>query len=218
GFGREGFQPGQACPELRCRSFEHSATSESEQRIPDESDLGFRQMVCNVPQRVSAYIDDARAPAPQRDPIAIGNGSVDARDPRSVRFRRHDRTACGGLDRLIPACVIGMPMRVPDLGDPPAFRSGFAQIGVGVGRIDAGGLTARWIVQQETVVVGEARELVDLQAQLFLPRGWRGTLGGISIQSCRLCSNTDRDGTGKNGSASVPTVTPRIPGYLLARV
>ena len=66
-------------------------------------------------------------------------------------------------DPGVTAGVVGVPVGVPDGGNAPALGVGLAQVGLGVGRIDAHGFAALRVVQQEAVVVAEAGELVDLE-------------------------------------------------------
>jgi hypothetical protein len=49
------------------------------------------------------------------------------------------------------------------MGDLPAFVRRLAQIGIGIGGVDASGFAALGIVEQEAVVVVETGELVDFE-------------------------------------------------------
>jgi hypothetical protein len=59
-------------------------------------------------------------------------------------------------------------VRVPDLGDRQALGRSLAQVGFGIGRIDAGGLAASRIVDEIAVVVVEAGELVNFEHGILL--------------------------------------------------
>jgi hypothetical protein len=75
---------------------------------------------------------------------------------------RGDGAVGGGLDRLVAARVVGVPVGVPDLRDAPALARGLCEIFFGIGRVDAHRLAAGGIVQQIAVIVRKAGELVDL--------------------------------------------------------
>ena len=124
----------------------------------------------------------------QHHHIAAGNRPVE-REVFGHFCRAVDGAAGGGLDRRIAARMVGMPVGVPHLRDPPPLGRRSSQIGIGIGRIDAGGLAAGGIVQQVAVVVGQAGKLVDFKwNQLSLPRGWWAMSPVRSIQSALPCS------------------------------
>ena len=83
------------------------------------------------------------------DPLDLGRG-----DYRAARRR---------LDRGISAGVVGVPVGVPDMGDLPALVPRFAQIGLGIGRIDARRRPADRVMQQIAIIVRQARELVNFE-------------------------------------------------------
>ena len=112
---------------------------------------------------MAADIDDVRFPASKSNDVAVFHRHIYAVDPVSFGGRGDDPAAGRRLDRCVAACVIGMPVGVPDLGDLPALLRGLAQIGLGIGGIDAGGLLAFGIVQKVAVIVGQARELVNFE-------------------------------------------------------
>jgi hypothetical protein len=58
------------------------------------------------------------------------------RNPVGLGRRSGDAAAGDGLDRLIAASVIGVPVRVPDLRDRPAALVRREQHGIGFGRVD----------------------------------------------------------------------------------
>jgi hypothetical protein len=81
-----------------------------------------------------------------------------------VDFLRRDHLrACRLDDGLVSACVVGVPVGVPDVADPPALGFGLPEVFRAIGRVDRSGLAAVGIVQQEAVIVVEAGELVDLE-------------------------------------------------------
>ena len=61
-------------------------------------------------------------------------------------------------------------MGVPDLGDLPALVRCFVKVGIGVRCIDADGFIGFRIVDQETVVVVKAAELMDFKHCRLLDR------------------------------------------------
>ena len=106
-------------------------------------------------------LDDRGLALADRHRIAVLHHAVDGRD--ALDFCRRDDGAAGRrLDRRVAAGVIGVPVCVPNLGNLPALRGGFAHIRLAIGRIDADRLLAHRIVDEEAVVVGQAGELMDL--------------------------------------------------------
>jgi len=120
-------------------------------------------MIGNVAIGVPANIDHLRGEAAERNRVAVGNRAVDPGDLVGLGGGCGDRAISGRLDRFIAAGMIGVPMGVPYLGDGPAFGRRLAQIDLGIGRVDAGGLAAGGIVEQIAIIVIEAGELVNLQ-------------------------------------------------------
>src|SRR5262245_31636663 len=120
-------------------------------------------MIGDVPLRVAPNIDDDRFALAQTDPVAFHNRAI-GRVAEAPNFPRAADHAAGLLFELqIAACMIGMPMGVPDLGQAPAALGAFTQDGGRIGRIDRRGLAARRIMDEETVIVRKAGELMYLE-------------------------------------------------------
>ena len=110
---------------------------------------------------VARHVDHACVPAAQFDLVAIAHNAVDR--GQALDFLRSDDLGAGGLDDgLVPAGMVRMPVRVPDLRDAPILRIGLPQVFRTIGRIDCGCFAAFGIVEKEAVIVGKAGELVNL--------------------------------------------------------
>ena len=72
-----------------------------------------------------------------------------------------DGGAGGRGDVGVAAGVIGVPVGVEDQGQFPAELFQFGQDHLGVGRVDTGGQAGGVVADQEAVIVGKARKLVD---------------------------------------------------------
>ena len=152
----------QTVPELLRFAFEHATATEREDAVADKGHVGFGKMIGDVPVRVARHVDHACVPLAERDAVAIADHAVDR--GQLLHLPRRDHGGTGRLcDRLVPARMVGMPVRVPDLRDPPALRLGLTQVFRAIGRVDRSGLVAVGIVQQEAIIVVEAGELVDLE-------------------------------------------------------
>ena len=152
----------QTVPELLRFAFEHATATEREDAVADEGHVGFGKMIGDVPVRVARHVDHACVPLAERDAVAIADHAVDR--GQLLHLLRRDHGGTGRLcDRLVPARMVGMPVRVPDLRDPPSLGFGLLQVFCPVGRIDRRGLAAVGIVEQETVIVGQAGELVNFE-------------------------------------------------------
>jgi hypothetical protein len=78
-------------------------------------------------------------------------------------LRRDHLRACRLDDGLVSACVVGVPVGVPDVADPPALGLCLPEVFRAIRRVDRRSLPAVGIVQQEAIIVVEAGELVDLE-------------------------------------------------------
>ncbi len=75
-----------------------------------------------------------------------------------------------GFDFGIAAGMVGMPVRVPDVGDAPAFVGGFREDCRCIRRIDRRRGAALRFVNQQAVIICQARELVDFDHRPNLSR------------------------------------------------
>src|SRR3546814_8183665 len=105
--------------------------------------------------------DLLRAVAPQLYCVAMAHHAVDRADPLDL-LRGDDGAAGGVLYRDIAAGMVGVPMRVPYLRDPPAPALGLVKIGLGIGCVDRSGFPAFRIVDEIAVIVRQAGELMNL--------------------------------------------------------
>ena len=88
-------------------------------------------------QGVPAYVDNRRLVRADHDDVTVAYHAVHPSNFRRIAFGGDDRAAGCCLDGFVTARVIGVPMGVPDLGNLPAAFSRVAQIGIGIGCVDA---------------------------------------------------------------------------------
>jgi hypothetical protein len=112
---------------------------------------------------MAAHIENACAVGAKLHNIAFVHNAVQRLADALDFARACDDRAGLGFDGGVAAGVVGVPVRVPDVGDAPALGLGLAQIFFGVGRINRCGRAAGRIVRQETVIVGQAWELMNLK-------------------------------------------------------
>ncbi len=154
--------PVEAVPELLGFAFEHAAAPQREDAVADESHVRFGDVIGDMAVGVARDIDHACLPVAQHHAVAIADHAVDP--AQFVDFLRGDDGGSGRIhDRRIAARMVGMPVRIPDLRDLPALGAGLFQIFRPVGSIDRRGFAAGGVMQQETVIVGQARELVNFE-------------------------------------------------------
>ncbi len=119
-------------------------------------------MIGDVAVGVARHINDLGKFVANHRGLAMDHNPIN-RELAADFGRACDGAARGCLDCFIAARMIGVPMRVPDLGDPPAFEIGLPQIFGGIGRIDRNGFVAVGIVQQKAVIVRQAGELMNCE-------------------------------------------------------
>ena len=103
-------------------------------------------------KRVASRFHNLEGGFTKSDHIAPGDLAIDGR--QALHLGRTDHvTARGGLDLLIAARMVGVPMGIEDQGQLPAQLFQFAQDDLGVGRVDAGGQASGVITDQIAVIV-----------------------------------------------------------------
>ncbi len=119
-------------------------------------------MIGQVPERMAAGLHHVEQGFAQPHLVALVEGPVERRDAGDL-LGPDDLAARDLLDPRVAAGVVGVPVGVQDQVQAPSQRLQFGQDRLGVGRVDAAGLAARLVADQETVVILQAGELVDLQ-------------------------------------------------------
>jgi len=161
---------GRECAEFRHivehlfgRSLEQPPTAHGEQRVANE----HRLLACKVISDMSGgvcgdvdHIGDARA---KLDTIPATHLHIKRRDAREFRFRTRDRATGRSPDRFVPAGVIGVPMRVPDLRDLPTALFRFGQHGVGDRWIDGHRFARAGFMHQPDIIVRKNGDADDLE-------------------------------------------------------
>ena len=122
--------------------------------IADEGDPVVRQVVGDVADGVAADVDHSRLPLAEADGVAVLHRAVDRRDlPASTSAGRRSCSPVAALIAALPPAWSGCQwvFQIWVICQPLCRR--LAQVGVGIGRVDAGGFAAVRIVEQEAVVV-----------------------------------------------------------------
>ena len=152
GLRRQRLHPLEAVPELLRLALEHAPAAKRKHAVAHEGDSVARQVVGDMAVGVARYVDHFRDVLAQRHLVAMRDHAVDRADP--LDFLRGDDLRPRSLDDgLVPAGMVGVPVRVPDGGDPPALRRGLAEVFAAIWRVDRRSLPAVGIVQQEAVIV-----------------------------------------------------------------
>jgi len=162
--------------------------------------------------RMPAHVDHGGVPFAQHDDVAVLDRAVHCGNAPRVAFRRNHGAAGGGLDCLVPPGMVRVPMGVPDLADLPALVPGLTQVGIGIGRIDAGGFAAHRIVDEIAVVVGQAGELVNFEHGFLPPRLNTRFAGKARGRTCLLVfvwTNPASTGSAERGFGTSPFVLRR---------
>ena len=107
------------------RSFEQPAAAHREHRVADEDHPLVFEIVSDVAGGMRRDVPDHGFRAADTDPVAFGDDAVDLAHPLGFG-RRGDGAAGGVLDCRIAAGMIGMPMGVEHLGQPPSVRAATA--------------------------------------------------------------------------------------------
>ena len=152
--------------------FEQPPAAEREQGVADEGDVIRGVEVGDVAQGVAAAVSiTSNRVSPSSTTSPSVHRAVEGRDARHLG-RADDGRAGGGLDLGVAAGVVGMPVGVEDEVQAPAGVLRRRQDRGGVGGVDAGGLAAGLVADEEAVVVGKAGELADSQGH-GARRVWR---------------------------------------------
>lgn len=117
----------------------------------------------DMAERVAGHINDAGGDLTKGDAVTCGDRALDAGNFVCFVFGAYDGCACGVFDGKIATGMIGVPVRVPYLGDGPAFCCRLGKVFFGVGRVYGGGLAAGWIVDQIAIIIRQARKLMYLE-------------------------------------------------------
>lgn len=119
-------------------------------------------MIGDVAVGVAGNVDHARFVRSDGDGVAVLNFRVDRAQLRDLGGR--DDLGAGRLrHRLVSAGMVGMPVGVPDLRDRPSLGISLFETPIAIGRIDRDRFAAVGIVEEKSVIVGQAEELVDLE-------------------------------------------------------
>ena len=146
GVGGQSFQLGEAVPHHRRIAFKDAPAPQRKDRIADKGRAIAFSMKGDMAERVAGHIDDSRGDIAEGHRVAGCDGAVDAGDFVGFVFRAGNGAAGLLFDGEIAACMVWMPMRVPDLGDGPALGGGLFEVFISVGRVDRGGLATGRIV------------------------------------------------------------------------
>ena len=111
-------------------------------------------------ERVARHLDHAADMVSKAYLVALAKCDVAAGDILSSRAG--DAGAGRFLDGEVPARVVGVPVGVPDLRDPPAALLGRGEDGLCIAGVDDRRFAAGVIVNQPQVIVGKSRDRDDL--------------------------------------------------------
>jgi len=119
---------------LRRRPFEQPSAAHCEQRVADEGCLLRGEVIGDMAGGVRRDIDHRCLKTAELHHVAALHQHVERRDAVGLSSRAGDGAAAPRflacrLDRGVPARVVGVPVRVPDVGDPPAARLGCGKDG-----------------------------------------------------------------------------------------
>ena len=151
---RQSGQPLQIGEHLRRRPFEQPAATHGEQRVADKSDPLVGQVIGDMPRRMRGHRHHLRDMVADANAVAFADRPVERADPLRFRGRTGNDAAGGRLDRRIAAGMVAMPMRVPDLVDPPPARRRRFKHRVGHRRVDRHRLATGGVMHQPDIVVG----------------------------------------------------------------
>ena len=153
-------QLGKARGHLRRRPLEQPPAAQCEQRVAAEQDPRVGEVIGVVAAGVAGDVDHPPRHLPDVDRIALRDGAVDAGNLRRLARRAGDARAGRRLYREVAAGVVGVPVGVEDLRDPPAARRRRREDGIGDRGVDHRRLAVG--VDEIDVVVGQHRDLDDL--------------------------------------------------------
>ena len=108
-------------PHLRGCPLEQSSATKREDRIADESRAVFREMINDMAKRMPGSCAHNRARRPKFDDIAVIDRLIDSRNFRRFALGTDDAAAPAFLQRKIAAGVIGVPVRVENVGERPTL-------------------------------------------------------------------------------------------------
>ena len=129
---------------------------------PTNDDLLGGQMKGDMAGGMGGDVDQLGLDLADPRAVAAGDDAVHLRHPLGLG-RAGDRAAGRGADRVVAAGMIGMPVGVPDLADPPAARRRRLEHRIGDRRIDRHRLARGGIVDQPDIIVAEDRDGDDLE-------------------------------------------------------
>ena len=135
--------------------------TQGEHRVAHKGELFTREEETDMPAGMSGGEDHLGAKTTQLDDVAIGDFLINPGNAVDIIGRADNAGAGGGLDGFIAAGMIPVVMRVPDLGDRPAGRLGFAQDDFRVRRVDRGRLATVRVMDQIAVIIGKTCKLPD---------------------------------------------------------
>jgi hypothetical protein len=133
-------------------------------------------------------VEPARRVAAEIDDIALCDRALQARDTTLLARRADDLAPGLPSDRLVAARVVGMPVRVEDVGQLPALLVEGAQDRSDLGRVDARRHARGVVVDEEAVVVGQAGELMDLEPRHGGPQNFSSMMFGTMGCGCNEVS------------------------------
>jgi len=109
---------------------------------------------------VTGRLDHARLDIAELHESAFRDGEIERADARGLLGRADDAKVRKRRLEAGPALdVIGMMVRDPQIGQRPALRARGGDDGVGVGGVDRRGRARARIMDEDAVIVLEAREL-----------------------------------------------------------
>ena len=139
------------------------AASHGEHGVADKGDAIVVKHIADVAERMPWDFPDIGLVAAKRYSVTLVQRDVQAGHPAVLACRADDGRACCFLDREIPARVIGVPMGVEDLVDPPSAPLSFRKHRIGIARIDDSRLARIGVVNQPQIIVSEGWNRDDLK-------------------------------------------------------
>ena len=161
---RQRRNPLQARPHLLRGTLEESTAPHGEQRISREQYVRARRIVSNMTQRVAAYIDHLKCRRAELDDVSVADPPVDRPDSLDL-LGSNNLSSSLLFENGVPAGMVGMPMRVQDQFQRPTQTVQLVEDCLGIRRIDACRPSGLGIVHQKAVVIGQAWEEMNVQAQ-----------------------------------------------------
>ena len=156
-------------------------------------------------RRVRGNVNDYGFERTKPDPVPLLHPHVERWYALKFGVWPGDPTPRCGLDFRVAAGVIGVPMGVPDLRDPPAARFRLRQNGSGNRRVNHHRLARDRLMDQPDVIVRKDRNADNFERHHQCPTLAIETHGSFGVSASPACNSSTEILSGERTKAMRPS-------------